>query len=222
MTKIRVWDLPTRVFHWALPVAMVALFITGDIGGNLMEWHMRIGYAVGALLLFRVIWGFVGGHWSRFASFVPSPQRLLAYVKGYPTAFRGAGHNPIGALSVLGMLMVLAIQVCTGLISDDEIAFTGPLYRFVTSQTSGLATWYHKEVGKAILLGLVILHISAIFFYRMVKNQKLINAMLSGDQVVADSSLGTSEDTPARRLLALAVFAVCAIFMAYLASLGGG
>lgn len=221
MTKIRVWDLPTRLFHWTLPVAMVALFITGDLGGNLMEWHMRTGYAVGALVLFRLVWGVVGGRWSRFGSFVPTPQRLLAYLKGEPGAFSGVGHNPIGALSVLAMLLVLAVQVGTGLVSDDEIAFTGPLYSLVSSHTSGLATWYHKEVGKAILLALVGLHLAAIVFYRVIKQQKLIQAMLSGDQDVGGQPPHPSRDNTSDRLLALVVFAICASGMAYMASLGG-
>ena len=221
MNKIRIWDLPTRLFHWALPVALLVLFITGDLGGNLMEWHMRTGYAVGALVLFRLIWGFVGGRWSRFSSFVPTPQRLLAYLKGQPGAFSGAGHNPIGAFSVLAMLLVLALQVGTGLLSDDEIAFTGPLYSFVSSQISGLATWYHKEVGSTILLVLVGLHLAAIVFYRAVKQQRLVHAMLSGDQAVNDQELSPSQDSTADRLLALAVFAGCAAGMAYIASLGG-
>ena len=127
MQSIRVWDLPTRLFHWLLALAVVALVVSAKIGGNAMNLHLRLGYGVFALLLFRLAWGVVGGRWSRFASFVPTPARLRAYLKGHTPIDAQVGHNPLGALSVLAMLAVLSMQVGTGLLADDEIAYAGPL-----------------------------------------------------------------------------------------------
>lgn len=222
MSIVKVWDLPTRVFHWGLVVAVVTLVITGNIGGNWMVWHMRAGYLVGALLLFRVIWGLGGGHWSRFATFVPSPGRLLSYLRGDGDASSGLGHNPLGALSVMAMLLLLTLQVASGLVSDDEIAFSGPLFAFVSSQVSGLATWYHKDIGKLGLIALVVLHLLAIAYYRVMKHKHLVRAMVTGHQETHQASPRASDDSLPSRLLALAIFAACAGLMVWVASLGQG
>ncbi len=211
MQHIRVWDLPTRLFHWMLVACVVILFVTGNIGGNLMTWHMRAGYAVLALLAFRLVWGVMGGYWSRFVVFVPTLGRLMAYVKGtLPAGDAPLGHNPLGALSVLAMLTALGVQVATGLVSDDEIAFSGPLVQFVSSATSGLATTYHKQYGKLLVLLLVLLHVCAIVFYQRVKKQRLVAAMITGDQVVEPHVQATpSADGWLARALALGVLAIC-------------
>ncbi len=104
---IRIWDLPTRLFHWLLAASVVALVVTAKVGGNAMVWHFRLGYVVLALLAFRLVWGLVGGRWSRFASFVPTPGRLWRYLRGSSAEADSAGHSPLGALSVLALLGVL-------------------------------------------------------------------------------------------------------------------
>lgn len=208
MHKVRVWDLPTRIFHWALFVCVLALFVTGSVGGNLIIWHMQSGYCVAALLLFRVVWGFTGGTWSRFASFFPTPRRLASYFRG-TAKDSGLGHNPLGGLSVLFMMGVLGLQVGTGLVSDDEIAFTGPLNRFVSEEISNLATWYHKDVGKFIVLALIGLHIAAILFYQLVRRKRLVQAMFTGDQNAPNPLTPSSSDTPLIRAGALILFLAC-------------
>ena len=92
--KIRVWDLPTRLFHWALVACIVGLTVTGYTGGGAMEWHARIGYAVLTLLLFRLVWGLVGGHWSRFSNFIYSPRSVMDYLRGRAHPDHLIGHNP--------------------------------------------------------------------------------------------------------------------------------
>lgn len=208
MHPLRVWDLPTRLFHWLLAAAVIGLLVTGSLGGNWMNWHFRLGYTVLSLLLFRLIWGVVGGHWSRFRQFLYGPRALAAYLAGRGTPEQTTGHTPVGALSVLALLLVLLAQVSTGLMSDDEIAFFGPLVRFVSGDTVSLATSYHKNVGKFIVLGLVALHIAAIAFYRLARRQDLITPMLTGDKPVA-VQLPASYDTAARRAGALLLWAVC-------------
>ena len=133
LNKVRVWDLPTRIFHWALVAGVLGLAISGTLGGNAMIWHFRFGYAVLTLLLFRIVWGLVGGRWSRFGAFIYSPQSVFNYLKGRGKAEHSVGHSPIGAGSVFAMLGFLLAQVGTGLLSDDEIAFAGPLTRFVSN-----------------------------------------------------------------------------------------
>lgn len=208
MVKIRVWDLPTRLFHWCLVLAVMGLFATGNAGGSWMNWHMRLGYCVFALLVFRLAWGIFGGRWSRFTQFVPTPGQLWAYLKG-KGAPHAVGHNPAGALSVLAFLSVLSLQVATGLISDDEIAFTGPLTPLVSPETISWATGYHADMGKLLLLGLVALHLVAIAYHRVIKKHRLVKAMLTGDQEAPPPAPLESHDNLATRLLALAVLCVC-------------
>ena len=214
--RVRVWDLPTRLFHWALTLAVIGQVTTGLSGA--MEWHFRIGYLVLALLLFRLIWGFVGGHWSRFASFVHSPAALVDYLRGRARPDQLVGHTPLGALSVFAMLAMLIAQVSTGLIADDEISASGPLTRFVSSATVSLASGWHALVGKWFLLALVILHVLAIAYYAAVRRQHLIRPMLSGDKLLTHQA-PMSRDTIGSRLLALALFGACVIFAYWISSL---
>lgn len=207
---VRIWDLPTRLFHWALLAAVAGLFATAYGPDTWIEWHPRLGYAVLALLLFRVAWGLVGGHWSRFANFLPQPRALVAYLRGQSTHGDRPGHNPLGALAVLAMLVALATQVATGLVSDDEIAFTGPLNRFVSTAQGLAAMAWHKGWGQWVIVGLVVLHVAAITFYAVVRRNNLVGPMVHGDKHgVVGAPVGSRDDSRSR-LLALVVFAACA------------
>jgi cytochrome b len=215
--RVRVWDLPTRIFHWALALCIAALAITAYAGGNAMIWHFRTGFAVLALLLFRLVWGVVGGRWSRFRSFVYAPSTVVRYLQGRGKPEHSVGHTPTGAGSVFALLTVLLAQVGSGLISDDEIASAGPLTRFVSSSTVSLATNYHADIGKWLILALVVLHIGAIVFY-LRRQQNLIGSMLHGDKKLAGSA-PASRDDAASRALAVFAFALCAAFAAWVSSL---
>ena len=215
--KIRVWDLPTRLFHWALVACVIGLAISGTIGGNAMIWHFRFGYSVLTLLLFRIIWGLVGGRWSRFGAFIYSPQSVINYLKGRGKPEHSVGHSPIGAGSVFAMLGFLLAQVGTGLLSDDEIAFAGPLTRFVSNASVNLATNYHKNIGKWVLLALVVLHIAAIVFY-LWRKHNLVNAMLHGDKELV-TQVPASRDDGASRIAALLVLGICTAAVFWVSSL---
>jgi cytochrome b len=219
-TKTRVWDLPTRIFHWALAACVFCLLITGFRGGDAMPWHYRFGYCVLTLLMFRLVWGVVGGKWSRFASFVYAPSSILRYMKGQGDALHSVGHNPLGALSVFAMLALLLVQVSTGLISDDEISAAGPLTKFVSNATVSLASSYHVTIGKVLVIVLVITHLAAIVFYLYKKRENLIKPMLHGDKLLPNST-PASADTSATRTLALAILLACAAAVYWLVSLGG-
>ena len=219
--RVRVWDLPTRVFHWLLVACVVLLVITGYVGGDAMQWHARLGYTVLTLLLFRLAWGFIGGHWSRFRSFLYAPSSVLAYLGGRAHPDHLVGHNPLGAGSVFAMLLLLLAQVGTGLVSDDEIAFTGPLNRFVKNSTALAATWYHKAVGQWLVIALVVVHVAAIVYYLVKKRENLVRPMVVGDKNVA-SEARSSRDELATRVIALVLVAACAGLVAWLVSLGAG
>ena len=214
--RVRVWDLPTRVFHWVLAAAVLALVATAYAGA--MQWHARLGYTVFALLLFRLVWGFVGGRWSRFSSFVYAPRSVAAYLGGRAHPDHLVGHNPLGAGSVFAMLLALAAQVATGLVSDDEIGFVGPLNRFVSSGFGLDATWYHRQVGQWLVIGLVLLHVVAIVYY-LRKRQNLVRPMIVGDKEVA-APAASARDDGAMRTLGLVVIAICAAIVTWVVRLG--
>jgi cytochrome b len=216
---VRVWDLPTRLFHWALALLVVVLVVSGTVGGLWMEWHLRAGMGVLALLLFRLVWGVIGGHWSRFANFLYSPSRMLRYLRGDGQALDEVGHSPAGALSVWAMLLVLGVQGVIGLFAYDDIAFSGPLAHLVSNDTVSTLTGLHK-LAKPLIISLVLLHVGAIVFYRVARKRNLVGPMLLGDKQLPPGT-PASRDSAGTRLLALLLFAACAGFMVWVSSLAG-
>jgi len=223
LRAVRVWDLPTRLFHWTLALCVVGSVTSANIGGNALIWHMRFGYVVFALLAFRLLWGFVGGRWSRFASFVYGPATLWRYMRGQSRddEHLDVGHSPLGAVSVFALLLFLAAQVGLGLFADDEIATTGPLNRFVSTATGLALTSYHKTSGPWVLMGLVLLHVLAILFYRLRQKKDLIGPMVRGDKLLPPG-VPASADSLTTRALAALLLAGCAAGVAWLVTLGGG
>lgn len=219
---VRVWDLPTRLFHWSLALCVVGSFTSVKIGGNAMTWHLGFGYAVFALLAFRLVWGFVGGRWSRFASFVYSPATLLRYLRrqGRSDEHLDVGHTPLGSASVFAMLLFLSAQVASGLFADDEIATTGPLNKFVSGATGLLFTGYHRNIGQWVLLGLVLLHVAAILTFRLRLRTDLIGPMISGDKLLA-AGVPASDDDSASRALAVMLLTACAAVVAGIVTIIG-
>lgn len=207
MHRIRVWDLPTRLFHWLLAASVLGLLITGQIGGNAMNWHLRFGQAVLALLLWRLVWGLVGGHWSRFVRFIYGPSACLAYLRGRAPAAHQAGHSPLGALSVWAMLLVLSAQVGSGLMTDDEIAFFGPLVPLVGGEWVALATRWHKNIGQWLVLGLVTLHLAALLTYRLKGHPPLVRPMITGDKWLEVPVPASRDDARSRALAAFLLLA---------------
>jgi cytochrome b len=174
--RVKLWDLPTRICHWGLAASVAGAFITQAVGGNAMVWHGRCGLAVLGLVTFRIAWGFTGSTYARFAEFVRGPAAIRAYLRG---EWRGAGHNPLGALSVLGLLSVLAWLAATGLFANDDIAFNGPLYAIADKELSDRITALHK-LAEPLLIALVSLHVAAIAWYVRVKRDNLVKPMITG------------------------------------------
>lgn len=179
---MRVWDLPTRLFHWLLAVLVAISIYTGNVGGlDEMRIHMLSGYAILSLILARVIWGVVGSRHSRFASFLAGPATVLRYaadlVRGRHTPT--LGHNPMGALSVVALLAVLAVQAGTGLFANDDIFTEGPLADVAGKALSNTLTSIH-HTASTVLYFLIGLHLAAVLGYLTIWKENLITPMLNG------------------------------------------
>ncbi|VVD61022.1 cytochrome B [Pandoraea communis] len=185
MKPIRIWDLPTRLFHWSFVVLAVAAYVTAKTGGNAMVYHFWCGYAVLALLLFRLVWGITGPRYARFSAFMTGPRAFVRSLRSAPdTDARFAGHTPLGGLSVIAMLLFFGIQVVLGLFSNDDIFNDGPLVKFIDKDTSDMLTGWHLR-NQWVLVALVALHVLAILYYRIARKKDLIKPMLVGDKRLA-------------------------------------
>ncbi len=221
---IRVWDLPIRLFHWLLVICIIGSLISVNLGGNAIEWHAYFGYSILTLLIFRILWGFVGSKHARFASFLPTREAIFNYLQGKSPRY--LGHNPIGALSVFALLLVLSVQVITGLFVDDEIAFQGPLAKYVPNFLVSILSEIH-EGNQVLIYTLITIHIVAIWFYKRFKGDNLIKPMLVGDKEIDPSEeaqylasdLGQpSKDGVLQRAFALILLSVIAVVVGYLIS----
>jgi cytochrome b len=211
--RIRVWDLPTRLFHWLLVLSIAGSFATGLTGGGWIIWHERLGYLALALILFRIGWGFIGARTSRFSDFIRGPGAIIRYLKTgiNPTH----GHSPLGALAVIALLLAVLVQAMTGLIIDDEIANKGPLADKVPNAWVSLASTIHR-MNKWVLGGLIALHLCAIAFYTFVKKDSLVGPMVSGTREVDEPLANQTEDTNSRPVAASIVAIVCVAFVYWL------
>jgi cytochrome b len=207
--RIKVWDLPTRLFHWLLFVTVAAALWTGRAGGNWTDWHGRLGLTVLGLLAFRFVWGVLGSTYARFAQFAPTPRRILAYLRG---RWHGEGHNPLGALSVFTLLGVLTWQAVSGLFSNDDIAFEGPLADLVSSATSAWLSGLHRQ-GLWIILGLVVLHVTAVVVHAL-RGKNLVKPMLVGWKESADPRIESASGGPVWALLLALGVAVAVVWIA--------
>lgn len=212
--RVLVWDLPVRLFHWSLAALVVFSFVTGKIGGAWMDWHLRSGYAILALLAFRLAWGLVGSDTARFASFLHPPRAAIGYVRARLGGRdpRVPGHNPLGGWVVIVMLAALALQAATGLFSDDEIATQGPLAVTVSNALVSRMSALHSY-NEWVIVALVALHVAAIAVYRFAWRVSLVPPMIHGRAAIEDG-------VPAPRMrhggLALALFALACAAVYYL------
>jgi len=206
---VRVWDLPLRLFHWTLLVLVVFSVATAYAGGSWMDWHMRSGYAVLALLAFRIAWGFVGTRHVRFASFVRGPGAILQYLRtlgggAHPVS---VGHNPLGALSVLALIAVVGVQAGTGLFANDDIFTEGPLAKLVSKAASDQATTIHYW-NQWALYALVAMHVLAVLAHRVRFGDDLVGPMIAGTKALpARFAQQDAGPTPVGRAIVVAALA---------------
>ncbi len=212
--RVRVWGLPTRLFHWTLVLLLVFSVSTAKIGGNALQWHFWSGYAVLTLVTFRILWGMAGDRYARFAAFVRGPRTVIAYLRGAHDT--GAGHNPLGALSVLALLAAVLVQASTGLFANDAIFSEGPLAKLVSNATSDRMTAIHNWNEK-VIYALVALHLAAVLFYEIARRKRVVLAMIDGDQrsIVAEAA----RDDASMRLRAVILLALAAGLVSYVVQL---
>jgi cytochrome b len=182
LERVRLWDPAIRLFHWALVLCVVAAWGLGEFGPDVMTLHFYFGYAVVALLAFRLIWGLIGPKTARFAHFIYGPKTTLGYAASMfqrkPSYWRG--HNPMGALAAFALLGLLIAQVASGMMGDpDDFINVGPLAQYVGSDTASLAIDLHEALAPLLLL-LVVLHVATIAFYKIWKREDLIKPMITG------------------------------------------
>ncbi|RTZ40958.1 hypothetical protein EKL30_14780 [Candidimonas sp. SYP-B2681] len=209
IARIRVWDLPIRLFHWMLALCVIASFLTVKLGGLWMDWHARFGLITFGLIVFRLVWGLAGSHYARFAQFIHGPAAIMQYLRDRSSHI--AGHNPLGAWSVVALLLLLAFQVFSGLFANDDVLTSGPL-AFLNEDWSNTFTSLHK-LNEWPIIAMVVLHIAAIVWYRLKYQEDLLSPMISGDANLstAPTSLpAQAKDTWATRLGALALATIIA------------
>jgi cytochrome b len=182
LREVAVWDLPVRLFHWALATAVAVSIVTGLTGGNAMRWHVLSGEAILVLVGFRIFWGLLGGRHARFGDFLRGPGATLAFARRllareHP---RYLGHNPLGGWMVVALLLVLLGQAGLGLFANDDIAFEGPLYPLIDKALSDSLTSWHKLSGLYLIPVLAGIHVCAVAFHRLVLGERLVRAMLTG------------------------------------------
>ena len=208
-SSVRVWDVPTRLFHWLL-VALFA-FSWWSAENREMDWHVLSGLTLLGLLVFRLLWGVIGGSTARFRSFVRPLPVVLGHVRGRVHGRVSAGHNPLGGYSVVAMLLVLGLQVTSGLFATDVDGLdSGPLSFLVTFEQGRTAARVH-EIAFNLSLALIALHVLAVGFYLVIKKRNLITPMVTGRDRVLDPAHGQLAPAhPWRFLVAAAIAAATA------------
>ena len=172
--KVPIWDLPVRLVHWTLAGLIALSWWAAKYHHD--DLHIWSGMAVLTLLIFRLLWGFVGSSTARFANFVRGPRAVFNYLRG---GWRGFGHNPLGALSVVALLGLVSLQVGLGLVASDEDGLMqGPLAGLVSIDASESARDLHEALFN-VLLAFVALHVAAIIFYKL-RGKSLLKPMITG------------------------------------------
>ncbi|RZK02031.1 MAG: cytochrome B [Flavobacterium sp.] len=215
-STIKVWDLPVRIFHWLLVILFVAAYVTNSLGTNYFTYHLWCGYAVIVLVSFRIIWGLVGTYHARFSNFIRNPLTTIKYALNTlkNTEKHYVGHNPLGAIMVIVLLLTILAQAITGLFTNDEILNLGPLYGYITDELSLKLTSLHRQLFYWIL-GAVALHIIAVLVHVFFKRDNIIKAMFTGKKltkdVVDDKSISSS-----KILLAVIIVIMLALILTWI------
>ena len=178
--RIRVWDIPTRIFHWTLVVCIGLMYYTATSGH--MQWHLYIGLFLLFLMIFRIIWGFLGSETARFRNFIKGPKAIKNYITGHFSENEQPGHNPLGALMVIALITLVILQIVTGLFSADENSygvFDGYLKHLISDGAATTIVRIHKNLFW-IIIGFACVHVISIFLYAIIKRIDLVLPMITG------------------------------------------
>ncbi len=215
--KVKLWDFPVRLFHWALVIAIVTAWWSNR--EVMIDTHAIAGYCVLALVLFRIVWGFVGSSNARFASFLTGPRRVLAYLFKIPNGSMSdltyAGHNPAGGWMVAVLIFLVGLQAVSGLFASEDtfLFFDGPLVGYVSSDVARTMNWIH-HTNINLIYAAVGLHVFAAVFYLVVKRENLIRAMVIGTrQVPADLAARFAQIRFASPILGIAILIGCGLLV---------
>jgi cytochrome b len=214
----RVWDWPVRVFHWLLVLSVLAAYVTHRLGIEYFKYHLWCGYLVIVLVTFRIIWGLIGTRHARFHHFVRGPATTVRYglelLRGTHTPY--VGHNPLGALMVIALLVSLLVQALTGLVANDEIFNTGPLYGYVTPERSLDLTSIHRQLFYWIA-AFIALHVVAVLVHLIFKKENLVHALITGHKPAAHVP-EHEEISSSRSVLAVLIVVALAGVLAWIVS----
>lgn len=208
---VAVWDWPVRVVHWLIALLVAALITTGLTGNDMLVWHMRCGQALLALVIFRIIWGFVGSTNARFTSFVRGPKAVLEYALSVirPPHHAHATHNPLGGWMVVALLLVLLAQATAGLFTNDDILYDGPLVKWIDKDLSdSIGTWHRRMWW--VVAALASVHIFAVIGYLMHLGEDLVYPMVSGEKILP-THLHRPQHAEASTTRALVLMGLCGL-----------
>ena len=206
MKKNLVWDIPVRLYHWLLVVCLLGQWLTGDVLEDVMDVHFYIGYFILWLIIFRLFWGFIGTKYAKFNSFIAGPKAMLSYLRSLTSKQKifTTGHNPLGGLMLPAVLILVGLQAISGLFTSDDIVTAGPYYEGANNATQKLMQWLHHNIFD-VLIGLIVIHLLAIAWYRWALKHDLITPMLTGQKVVDVSKAITHSKLVRAFILAIGV-----------------
>jgi cytochrome b len=208
---VAIWDWPVRVVHWSFVLILPAMWLTAE--NSAWGWHMRLGHVLLGLIIFRLLWGFLGSDTARFATFVKGPGRVLAYFRGDYDDKRAIGHNPLGAVAVIGLLTLPLVQIAMGLFAGDPYdGATGPLNSLVSVGTADWLTETH-EWFVYVVFAMIGLHISAIAVYAGARMQNLVGPMVVGKGEKAVGVKGNSRASAGNFVIAASIAVAVALWV---------
>jgi len=210
--KHLIWDLPLRIFHWGFAVTILAAWYTAEQGADLVDIHMQLGFVALALIAFRILWGLIGPKHARFSQFFPSPKTLISYLRNTDTNKSTAGHNPLGALMVILMILLISAQAISGLFINDDVFSSGPYYGSISNDLEKIMKFIHHNVFD-FMIAAIVLHIGAITFYWRVKKENLVLPMITGKKTT--DHVKSSDAIPHSKIILGCIVAVCCIIFVY-------
>lgn len=213
--KLLIWDIPVRLFHWLLVISLLASWYTSDGERGLIDYHLKLGYFILGLIIFRIIWGVFGTKYAKFSQFIPKRAALFNYLQNFKQEknYTTVGHNPLGGLMVVFMLALILSQAISGLFMHDDVFTAGPYYESASSSVQRFMSFIHNNVFDVIII-VSILHISAVFYYLLVKKANLILPMITGYKANSDGNKRGIKSS--KVLLALIIILIVAIFLYWL------